>query len=221
MDSKRTPAIRCPSPLNPEIFIAADLGDKDAQAILDQRYDYLSVIGITKVPKYYHAALKGSSDDQYLMGIYSKNVVEKFAWFLLALENGHIHGGYSVSEVGRLLSVEQQFQIAVNFANGVGGFPRSFESAKYWNEKALSKGHTKAQEFQSELLKMEQDFKLANTRTKQTNLSGIETSLKDGFGVVVEKVMTGVKIIAAIIFVIIVWIVIAALFNSCNVIHPE
>jgi hypothetical protein len=52
-------------------------------------------------------------------------------------------------------------------------------------------------------------------------LNGIETSLKDGFGVVVEKAVTGVKIIAAIIFVIIVWIVIAALFNSRNVIHPE
>jgi hypothetical protein len=142
------------------------------------------------------------SDDQYLMGIYSKNVVEKFAWFLLALENGHIHGGYSVSEVGRLLSVEQQFQIAVSFENGGGGFPKSFENAKYWNEKALSQRHTKAQEFQSELLKMEQDFKLANTGTKQTNLNGIETSLKDGFGVVVEKVVTGVKIVAAIIFVI-------------------
>lgn len=221
MESKRTPAIRCPSSISPEIFTAADLGDKDAQTILNQSYDYLSVIGITKVPKYYHAALKGSSDDQYLMGIYSKNLVEKFAWFLLALENGHIHGRYSISEVGRLLSIEQQFQIAINFANGSDGFPRSFENAKVWNEKALSRGHVKAQEFQSELLKMENDFELANTETKQTNLNSIETSLKNGFGVVVEKIGMGVKIIATIIFVVIVWIVIAALFNSCNVIHPE
>jgi N-acetylglucosamine kinase-like BadF-type ATPase len=49
MESKRTPAIRCPSSVSPEIFTAADLGDKDAQAILDQSYDYLSVVGITKI----------------------------------------------------------------------------------------------------------------------------------------------------------------------------
>src|SRR5882757_5478834 len=121
--------LRCPSPVNPKIFIAADLGDKDAQAILDQRYDYLSVIGITKVPKYYHAALKGSSDDQYLMGIYSKDLVEKYSWFCLALENGDIHARNSLCEVERLLSLEQQFEIAVNFANGDCGFPKSFENA--------------------------------------------------------------------------------------------
>lgn len=146
----------------------------------------------------------------YLIGLgVNKDANKALLWYQRAAEQG---------------LVGSQFDLASLYFNG-REIPPNLDFAKKWNDMAAAQGHPKANELQAKIKFAKTNIPLPEVEkvkpTIKVNFSKTERAIFNSAQSVFDKVTGVVKAIALILFIGIIWILVASIFNSCNLIHPD